>query len=114
MVSLLLVQFRTKASEVLGIFGHFVGFSRGAFSDSFVMVESARRVVSGDEMKKVERIADPTFFHATLCAARCIHFEALWELENLVISDTRIRTHRTFNFCGMPGPRMRGEKMCRG
>lgn len=51
MVSLLLVELCSETGEALGIFGHFVGFSRGALSDSFVMVESARKVVSGDGNK---------------------------------------------------------------
>ena len=42
MMSLLLIELRPKPREGLRIFGDFVGFSRGALADSFVMVEPAR------------------------------------------------------------------------
>ena len=61
MVSLLLVELGSQTGEVLGIFGHFVGFSGGALSDSFVMVESVSRAVSWDGEKEsgADRRAEP-------------------------------------------------------
>lgn len=80
MVSLLLVELRPQTGEVLGIFGDFVRLSRGALSDSFVMVESVRRGVSGDGRALGKGMAEATFFHVALYAARCTHSEALWSL----------------------------------
>ena len=40
MVALLLVVFCSEAGEGFGIFGEIVGFSGGAFADSFVVVKS--------------------------------------------------------------------------
>ena len=62
MMSLLLVEFCSQTSKILGIFGHFVGFSRGALSDSFVMVESVGRVFSWDDGMGVGRIVEPHLF----------------------------------------------------
>ena len=36
-----LVEFCAQAGQALGVFGYFVGFSRGTLADSFFMVEAA-------------------------------------------------------------------------